>query len=351
MWKRSWEVTIQCIRWFLALTFIAVVVATLSECQPFSRYWQVVPDPGPHCRQGLIQLITMGVSDTITDLVLVAFPVPVILASAMPLKRKISLSFLFALSLSLIAITIYRVFETIDRNANQQFRSLVASFEILAAAAVANALVLGSFVRDRGAKKNKYKPRNGIGSDTGGTIGSPGFAREGSPDRPPTAKARHARARRWGSDCDLAEDLGLRLGPEFQTARKHGAARPVPAAIHTDAPLSHKCPPLPAWKTNETEDEIYGSDDLEKDGGDPPAESPVEPEILTPRRMAFFDVGGLLEDGTPPSSAPRRASVATVQTAGSRTEGALPAYRNEMGGIEETGPGDLILRPTKSAGR
>ena len=183
----------------------------------------------------------MGVSDTITDLVLVAFPVPVILASHMPIKRKVSLCLLFALSLSLVAITIYRVTATIERHANQQFRSLVASFEILAAATVSNALVLGSFVRDRGVKKAKYKHSNGgrTGSVAAGSANG-GTGRDDSLDRPTTAKARKARAMSWGSDGDLVDDLGIRLGPEFHEARSPVMARPVPAALPLSRSVSRR---------------------------------------------------------------------------------------------------------------
>lgn len=87
VWKRSYERGLQFIRWFLVVTFIAVVIATLAECQPFNHYWQVVPDPGAKCRQGKSQLVTMGTSDVITDLLIVGFPIPIILKSTMAPKR------------------------------------------------------------------------------------------------------------------------------------------------------------------------------------------------------------------------------------------------------------------------
>lgn len=85
--KRSYQIGLQCIRWFLLITFVAVVVSTLAECQPFDHYWQVVPDPGAMCRQGVSQLITMATCDVVTDLVLVCFPIPIVLNSHMPLQR------------------------------------------------------------------------------------------------------------------------------------------------------------------------------------------------------------------------------------------------------------------------
>ena len=293
MWQKSWSLTLNIIRWFLAVTFCGVLVATLTECQPFSHYWQVVLDPGPHCRQGLVQLITMGVADTITDLTLVAFPVHVIFASKMRLQRKISLSLLFALSLILIAITIYRMYAVVSSNSNQQIRSLIASLEILAATAVSNALILGSFVRDRGVKKAKFK-FGSVGGDS-------------ALDRPTSARTRkHTRAAlSWGSDVDLVSDVGIRLPPEFRQ-QKTKVARPAPAALphlETNRPIFRE--PFgdrPSVKTDEADLDKSPKYTTHQD-------DEIRPTVLTPRRMSFFDVGGLLGEAPPP----RRPSEASVQ--------------------------------------
>lgn len=41
IWRRSYEITLLAIRVFLFLTFAAVVIATLTECQPFVRVLSV----------------------------------------------------------------------------------------------------------------------------------------------------------------------------------------------------------------------------------------------------------------------------------------------------------------------
>lgn len=215
IWRRSFKYVLQFIRFFLAITYVAVVIATLTECQPFNHYWQVVPEPAAKCRQGYAQLITMGSCDVITDLLLVAFPVPIIQLSAMPAKRKVSLTLLFALSLVLVAITCYRVPSVISRDGNQQYRSLLASLEILAAAAVSNAIVIGSFVRDRGLKKQKFK----IGSFTESV--------EQTSSRRATVTHHH-----WGSDADLVGDMGINLDPELRTPNYENI-RPAPIAYPT----------------------------------------------------------------------------------------------------------------------
>ncbi|MCJ1405344.1 hypothetical protein MMC11_008571 [Xylographa trunciseda] len=312
VWKRSYEIGLQIIRWFLLITFLGVVIATLSECQPFSHYWQVVPDPGPHCRQGYAQLLTMGVADSITDLALVCFPIPIVIMSNMRLKRKIHLVLLFALSLILVAITIYRVYATIERHSDQPFRSLLASLEILAAAAVSNALVLGSFVRDRGVKKQKFK----FGSTSGGS----------ALDRPTTALNRPRAALSWGSDSDLVGDLGIRLGPEF-SGQKSNFARPAPAVLPLNSSSRVISPAQPGWtfprrhsiESDETDLKITH---ISRE--DPP--SPRDVSVLTPRRMSFFDVGGLLGD-----DAPRRASSISMSVPSSATYSLRPLINSATG--------------------
>ena len=287
VWKRSYEIGLQFIRWFLALTFGAVVLATLTECQPFHKYWQVIPDPGPKCRQGHAQLITMGTSDVITDLLLIIFPIPIVIKSTMATKRKFSLVLLFSLSFILVGITIYRVIGVIDRHSDQQFRSLLASLEILAAAAVSNAVVLGSFIRDRGEKKKRFR----FGS-TGG---------HSSLDTASQQRTRTITQRHWGSDADLAGDLGMRLGPDLEERRPSVKPAPIalPLASQSVTPgialnSNWEFPNRPPAETGDTDIKVMGQE-LEK----PP--SPCEVPMPTPRRMSFFDVGGLLED--PHSSA------------------------------------------------
>ena len=208
-----------------------------------------------------------------------------------------SLVLLFALSLILVGITVYRVEGVIVRHSDQQFRSLLASLEILAAAAVANALVLGSFVRDRGAKKHRYRA-----GSTGGNS---------SLDRSTTAPRRALTTRHWGSDADLVGDLGMRLDPEL-TEKQSSVPRPAPIALPNGS-IIRATPSAPIDRNwtfpNRSSVETDGTDlkspeilrDLQSSSN---AELPT-----TPRGMSFFDVGGLLGA----TDSPRRQSTAIAQ--------------------------------------
>lgn len=158
---------------FLAVSFLGTVVSDLAACQPFSHYWQVLPDPGPQCRQGYEQLLTTGLLNILTNITLVIFPLPMILKSRLNQKRygllpfhtfftiliiihrKISIILRMALPLAGVILTCYQLPTVISHRGEQQFRSLVASFDILLATFISNAIVLGSLLQDRG-----YKRRN-----------------------------------------------------------------------------------------------------------------------------------------------------------------------------------------------
>ncbi|KAJ6789258.1 hypothetical protein PWT90_06423 [Aphanocladium album] len=166
------------LRYALGVSFIAVLITDLAVCHPVSNSWQVTPDPGGQCRQGFVQLITMGATSVVIDIILIVFPVPIILSTRIPTKRKVLLVMLFCFGFLTVGITLYRVPKIIQLKGDQIFRSMWASIELLAATTVANIVALGSFLRDSGAKKTKFRPgyhssgttsRGGHGVTTGAT--------------------------------------------------------------------------------------------------------------------------------------------------------------------------------------
>ncbi|KAK3318323.1 hypothetical protein B0H66DRAFT_602918 [Apodospora peruviana] len=277
-WERSYEVTLLLIRCTLLATFIAVVISDLAECRPFSHYWQVLPDPGGQCRQGYAQLLTMAVCNVLTDLLLVFFPIPLIIRSQMTTKRKVQLVLLFSLSLGVVGVTIYRVPHIIEDNGSQQSRSLYASVELLFATAASNALVLGSFVRDRGVKKNKFK----YDSVAAGSM----ERSSGSGSRRPTMN------RHWGSDEDLVRDVGFGVKPDL----RENPTSPMTSGFYTPAPLAKFHDDMNQWQfpKHGQRDSAIKSDDYLMPGDQVP--SPGHNMAFTPRRVSFFDYGGLLDD-------------------------------------------------------
>jgi len=316
-WRRSTTLFLRFINIFLFSTLVAVVIATLAECQPFTHYWQVIPDPGPTCRTGYVNLITMGTCDVITDLLLVAFPVPIILLAHMPLKRKLALVILFCLSLILVGITSYRVPSVITHRGSQQYRSLLASLEILAATAVSNVLVIGSFVRDRGVKKLKYKRAQGSASVSESMDKS--FTRRNT-----------VMQNQWGSDSDLATGLCIRLDPDIYT----NTQPTQPLAVARTGSID------PSWSFR-SEDDDNSSDSLDIKAPREYLRTNQSPrESTSPRRVSFSDVGGLLTKALPESGV-RSQTVSPPEAA--QLRGGSRAFLEDLGIVEPraTLPGRL----------
>ncbi|KAF1956965.1 hypothetical protein CC80DRAFT_411680 [Byssothecium circinans] len=280
-WKKGYEFGLRGIRIFLGITFTAVLIATLAECRPFHHYWQVFPDPGPRCRQGYAHLLTMGIADIVTDILLVCFPIPIIIRSAMSLRRKISLISLFSMSIVLVAITGARIPLVIQKRGLQQYRTVLASSEILAATIVSNAIILGSFLRDRGVKKAKYKA---------------GSTSDSTERRPST---RRNTLQRYTSDEDLARSLGYRPNPEL-LEEKDEIARP--AQVADLSRLSSHGQSQPPFSNNWQFPRRQSALSDHSLDTDPKDTRRSEDQIRSPRygrRVSFYDVGGLLETAQP----------------------------------------------------
>ncbi|EGO59878.1 hypothetical protein NEUTE1DRAFT_145770 [Neurospora tetrasperma FGSC 2508] len=322
-WERSYELTLSFIKVTLVTTFIAVIVSDVVECRPFRMYSQVLPDPGGQCRQGYVQLLTMAICNIVTDLLLVFFPIPMIIRSQMSLTRKFQLVLLFSLSLGVVGVTVYRVPHIIRAQGSQQSRSLYASIELLFATAASNALVLGSFVRDRGVKKRKYK----YSSIAAGSL-------ERSPGSGPGGAApnggRRPTLRHWGSDEDLVRDVGYGVKPDLrerlipysdEIGSGGGYYTPAPMAqIHhhhhdnNDTIHSWDFPPSSssqARSTARSDDYLMSFSGHSSQPGSPRNTTPNGlPTLSSPRRVSFFDYGGLLSDE--PTRGRRESSVSTT---------------------------------------
>lgn len=102
-------------------------------------------------------MLVVAACSILTDLLLVVFPIPILIQSRIKLKRKVLLVSLFCLGLCTVCITLYRVPNILSERGYQGTRTMWASVEILVATFVNNAIALGTFVRDTGPKKKKFK--------------------------------------------------------------------------------------------------------------------------------------------------------------------------------------------------
>lgn len=272
-WSKAYQNSVLAMRCILVATFVAILISDLAECQPFSHYWQVLPDPGGQCRQGYANLLTNGICNVLTDFLLVALPVPLIIMSSMTVTRKIQLVLLFSMSLLVCVVTLYRIPKVIEVHGSQQRRSLLASIELLVASAVANALVLGSFVRDRGVKKRRFK-YGSIAGESG--VGTESDHRPGS-RRPTVAE------RAWGSDDDIFRDVAFNLPQNLRSGQDD-----------IDARLAQAMPAGPVAPLKNFNMQNWNFEEATARRGSLPLSD--APSSSGPKKVSFFDVGGLLDD-------------------------------------------------------
>ncbi|KAJ5874133.1 uncharacterized protein N7529_002563 [Penicillium soppii] len=155
-----------------AASYIIVQVVTFTECDPFNHYWIVLPDPGICC-QAQLQLIVLGVLNVITDLMLIALPIPILVLVKRSTVEKLQLAILFGVGLFIVAITIARLPQNAKNPTAQVNRTTWASVELLAAAIVANAPVLYGLIKGQRQRSN----------NAASAVGSSGPSWQGLPKR------------------------------------------------------------------------------------------------------------------------------------------------------------------------
>ncbi|KAM7194182.1 hypothetical protein V8F20_008102, partial [Naviculisporaceae sp. PSN 640] len=82
----------------LTSSYIAVVLTLLLSCHPMRKYWQIYPDPGQECAPttSRTNIITSLVLNVLTDLYLMAIPIPMVVHTSFSRVKKIGLVLLFS---------------------------------------------------------------------------------------------------------------------------------------------------------------------------------------------------------------------------------------------------------------
>ncbi|KAH7146600.1 hypothetical protein B0J13DRAFT_552338 [Dactylonectria estremocensis] len=152
--------------WAIILTFVGVVIATLTECRPLHLTWDVVPDDQrDSCSQGVANLIVMAVFNAMTDIALLILPFPILYSTRLSRKHKFQLSVLFGIGLITIAITIVRIPLIFMSSVTQSARSLWASVEVVCACVVANAAFFYAIVKDFQSRSHPHSISNHAQND------------------------------------------------------------------------------------------------------------------------------------------------------------------------------------------
>ncbi|KAI5808256.1 hypothetical protein DFH27DRAFT_303159 [Peziza echinospora] len=97
----------------LVATYISTLLSMFLICRPFRMNWQVVPDPGPQCTDGYEYVWIIGICNIITDAVLLAIPLPVVVKLRVSTPKKGLLVLLFGSGVFVMVATSLRIYFTI----------------------------------------------------------------------------------------------------------------------------------------------------------------------------------------------------------------------------------------------
>lgn len=136
------------LHWFIFLTFLAVFLSTLLECRPLNLFWHIDHTNPPSCQKGTANLLTMAVTNIVTDILLILFPIPLLWRMTLSKAKKIQLTIVFSVGIFVIAVTSARLPLIFDQSNRQVTRSIWASIEMGTACLVANVGFFYALIKD-----------------------------------------------------------------------------------------------------------------------------------------------------------------------------------------------------------
>ncbi|KAL2886359.1 pth11-like integral membrane [Ceratocystis lukuohia] len=167
------------------------------------------------CVAAQVQLVVVGVTNIVTDFMLLLLPIPLLIGLQANARLKLQLSVLFTLGIFIIAITVIRLPINSLNQSLQSSRTTWASTELFTSAVVVNAPTLYGFWNKR-RQASKNASSNPTGGRTGGsTVGTAvgSYSASGTRRGP----------RRPGSQIDYMANIE---GDIYDDSYEMGARRP-----------------------------------------------------------------------------------------------------------------------------
>ncbi|KAI1640577.1 hypothetical protein F4809DRAFT_589372 [Biscogniauxia mediterranea] len=119
-----------------AATFLASLFWHIFSCFPTYRAWQVKPFPGDDCTLRRGNYIIITTLDVLTDIGIMAIPLPMLLQSSLSVRRKVSLGVLFSSGVFIMICAVLRAYYSLRDIQTLSVALGWASREILVASIV-----------------------------------------------------------------------------------------------------------------------------------------------------------------------------------------------------------------------
>ncbi|KAI9731175.1 MAG: hypothetical protein M1834_005368 [Cirrosporium novae-zelandiae] len=104
------------VRWngiLCIVAFIACILAFVLPCRPFSKRFQVTPNPGIECTSAIEAYYTITTTNVFTDLVLVCIPLPLLWRVKLDLRKKIMVGIILCSGIFVVVAAILRCYFSI----------------------------------------------------------------------------------------------------------------------------------------------------------------------------------------------------------------------------------------------
>ncbi|KAH6658339.1 hypothetical protein BKA67DRAFT_656537 [Truncatella angustata] len=104
----------------VGITIVVSILAIMLSCHPFEGYWQIYPDPGNACQAAISKPIiwTTFSSNVVTDLYLIAIPLPLLWESRLRMVNKIVASIVLGAGIFVLVCAALKTIFVFEDSAN-----------------------------------------------------------------------------------------------------------------------------------------------------------------------------------------------------------------------------------------
>ncbi|KAJ6117924.1 hypothetical protein N7523_005731 [Penicillium sp. IBT 18751x] len=120
------------------VTWLACLLTHVLICAPVHRNWQIKPYPGAHCTLRQPLYVVTAVTNILTDVILVAIPIPMLLPLQINFKSKAILIVMFSSAVFIMICTVLRAYYSLGDITNLPTALRWAGRECCAAAIIAS---------------------------------------------------------------------------------------------------------------------------------------------------------------------------------------------------------------------
>ncbi|KAL6228803.1 hypothetical protein BDW75DRAFT_226189 [Aspergillus navahoensis] len=116
---------------YCLLSYLALVLAVFLHCRPFSKNWQVRPDPGLNCSAHYDVYIVVAVLNITSDIFIICIPIPMIIRLRIGLLQKILVGALLCTGVFIIVATLVRCVVSLLNISSVNFAAVWVSREMV----------------------------------------------------------------------------------------------------------------------------------------------------------------------------------------------------------------------------